>query len=566
MRGRAGALLGAAAAALGVGAGCALAGSSRSDALVEAGRRIYQEGVLPDGTPLRAMRPEGFALEGEHAACATCHRRSGMGSVEGSVDRTILVPPVAGPVLFEPARFHDTYLDPYHHWVPSESWGRALTRGAYDDETLARALREGLDPDGKRLVAPMPRYELDAAGVAALAVYLRSLTIRPAPGVEAATLHLATIVTPDAPPEDASAVLGVLRAWSAAVRPSGQAWRLHVWELTGEPDTWQSQLEARYREEPVFAVLSGAGGAEWTPIHRFCEAERLPCVLPSTEVAPEDPEGFYSVYFSPGVVLEARILSRSLSAVQGAGAPARIVQIVSDATGRRAAETLGREASSTGPPTVARQHRPTAPGSALADLSADDALILWLRPAALEQLAAAAPEGPPAGRVFLSAFLAPPDSLSLPRPWKVRATWVTLFDDLGLQGEIAKLRLRGWLEARKIPPGGGMRAAGDAYAASHLFADSLAEIREQEVRRPRVPLSREHLLEVLETEVDKYSDGTQLVDPDAHVAFYGRMSLGPGQRTAVRGGSLVRYASPDSNELVAVGSRIVPPSRIPAPR
>jgi hypothetical protein len=43
-----------------------------------------------------------------------------------------------------------------------------------------------------------------------------------------------------------------------------------------------------------------------------------------------------------------------------------------------------------------------------------------------------------------------------------------------------------------------------------------------------------------------------------HVAYYGRMSLGPRQRTAVRGGTLLRYAAPDSDELVAVSDRIVP--------
>lgn len=49
-------------------------------------------------------------------------------------------------------------------------------------------------------------------------------------------------------------------------------------------------------------------------------------------------------------------------------------------------------------------------------------------------------------------------------------------------------------------------------------------------------MSREHLLEALEQEVNKYADGTPLVDPDSHVAFYGRMSLGPRQRMATRGG------------------------------
>jgi hypothetical protein len=561
MRRRVRSLAWVAAAAVGLGAGGAFAegGPSTPVGQQEAGRRLYREGVLPDGTPLRAERPEGFALEGERAACVGCHRRSGMGSVEGSIDRTILVPPVAGPALFEPARFHDVYLNRLHHWVPNDQWARALTRGAYDEAALARSLREGLDPDGRPLLAPMPRYALDDAAVSALAAYLRTLSAQSAPGVEADGLHLATVTTADAPPGLAEAVLGVLRAWSASARASGLAWILHVWELSGAPETWPEQLEAHYRERPVFALLSGAGGSEWAPVHRFCEERRLPCVLPSVEVAPEDPDGFYSVYFSPGVVLEARVLARSLAAgADGRPSAARIVQVDSDASGRRAAEVLGRELAGSAIPFVDRRYRLTAPGSVLAGLSRDDTLILWLRPSAIEQLAAAAPDGPPAGRTFLSAFLAPPDSVSLPPAWKAHATWVSLFDDLGVQGRIARLRLEGWLERTGLPLRESLRAQGDAYAASYLFAASLAEIRAQEARRPRVPLGREHLLEALETQVGKYSDGTELVDPDAHVAFYGRMSLGPGQRTAVRGGTLLRYASPGSDELVALGSRVVP--------
>jgi hypothetical protein len=551
-------LLWVAAAVVGLGAGDAFAEGSPSapaGSQQEAGRRLYQQGLLPDGTPLHAERPEGFALEGERAACVSCHRPSGMGSVEGSIERTILVPPVAGPVLFEPARFHGVYLNRLHHWVPNDRWARALTRGAYDEAALARSLREGLDPDGRRLLAPMPRYELDDAAVSALAAYLRTLSAQPAPGVEAETLHLATVTTPDAPPGQAEAVLGVLRAWSGS-RASGHAWILHGWELSGAQESWQQQLEARYREQPVFAVLSGAGGADWAPVQRFCEEQRVPCVLPSVEVAPESRDGFYSVYFSPGVLLEARVLARSLAA--GERSPARIVQVDSDASGQRAGEALGRELGGVATPLVERRYRLTAPGSVLAGLSRDDTLILWLRPPEIEQLAAAAPEGPAAGQTFLSAFLAPPESVSLPPSWKARATWVSLFDDLGVQGRIAKLRLAGWLERSGLPLRDCLRAEGDAYAASYLFAASLAEIRAQEARRPRVPLGREHLLEALETQVEKYSDGTELVDPDAHVAFYGRMSLGPGQRTAVRGGVLLRYASPESDELVAVGSRVVP--------
>ncbi len=48
-----------------------------------AGMRIYREGILPSGAPLRAIGQNGIALSAADAACINCHRRSGYGSSEG---------------------------------------------------------------------------------------------------------------------------------------------------------------------------------------------------------------------------------------------------------------------------------------------------------------------------------------------------------------------------------------------------------------------------------------------------------------------------------------------------
>jgi len=528
--------------------------------LVEAGRRIYEDGVLPDGELLRAMRPEGFALEGRYAACVTCHRRSGMGSVEGSIDSTVLVPPVAGTVLFAPSRFAGTYLNPQHHYVPNAAWERTLTRPAYDLASLALALREGLDPGGRRLVTPMPRYELDDAALAALYAYLRQLSSATDPGVTPETLYLASVVTPDAEPDQVEAVLGVLRAWAGSAHGMGKSWRLQVWTLSGPSTTWTGQLESYYRQHPVFALLSGVGGVEWTPVHRFCEQHRLPCVLPSVEAAPAPGQDYYSMYFSPGVDLEARVLARYLERQEAdRDDGARLVQLFADDTGRHAADSLRTllKSAEDGPKNI-RRFRITAPKAALDGLDSNNSLMLWLRPDQIEQLAAQLPLGPGVKHVFISALLAAPDALTLPASWKQRVYFVSLFDDLGLQGEIARLRLQRWLRLGGLAVQGNRRLQADAYAACYLFNEALAEIGEQEVRRPAVPLNREHVLETLERLVNKYNDSTDLIDPDSHVAYYGRMSLGPRQRVAVLGGSILRYASSDSDKLVAASRRIVP--------
>jgi hypothetical protein len=531
--------------------------SPADDARVEAGRRIYEQGILPDGSPLQALRPEGILLEGSMAACVNCHRRSGLGSVEGET----LTPPVAGPLLFRSPRYGSEALDPIHHYLPRASWERAMTRPAYDERSLARALREGRDPAGRGLEAPMPRYALHADAVSALAAYLRQLSADTPPGVEKDLLHLATVVTPDVPAAWAEAVLGVLRAWERGSRVSGKRWKIHLWKLTGPPQEWRRQLQAFYRERPVFAVLSGAGGSEWRPVHRFCEETRTPCILPALEVAPDPGVDHYSIYFSPGVTLEAALLARHLESGTGEkDAATRVIQVYADTTGRLAAEALRGSLDPRIAAPVDRRLRLLAPAAALDGLSADDSLVLWLRPPAVEQLAASAPAAP-AGRIFVSALLAPPESLALPPSWKQRLRYLSLFDDLGVQAQIARLRLERWLDRAGLgiaAEGDGRRLQADAYAACALFNAALAAMKAREVRWGTLPWSREHLLETLERVVDKYDDGTGFVNPDSHVAYYGRMSLAPGQRVAVRGGTLLRYAAPDSANLVPLGARIVP--------
>jgi len=67
-----------------------------SSAEVELGRRIYMEGMLASGEPLKGKRLDSVQVEGAAAACETCHRRSGMGSLEGN----IVVTPITGRFLF----------------------------------------------------------------------------------------------------------------------------------------------------------------------------------------------------------------------------------------------------------------------------------------------------------------------------------------------------------------------------------------------------------------------------------------------------------------------------------
>jgi hypothetical protein len=113
----------------------------------------------------------------------------------------------------------------------------------------------------------MPRFELGDADMAALIDYLKNLDPRRVPGVAGNALHFATIIAPDADPLKRRAMLAVLeqyfaernaRQMSPAPRVRGahafmvhRRWELHVWELKGEPSTWQEQLRERLTKRGI---------------------------------------------------------------------------------------------------------------------------------------------------------------------------------------------------------------------------------------------------------------------------------------------------------------------------
>ena len=540
-----------------------LSPNARADStnLVEAGRRLYLEGVLANGEPLIATRPEGLRLSGQRAACVTCHRRSGMGSVEGTGDEAILVPPVAGPVLFEPARFAKHDLDEAHHYVPNSTWRRAMKRPAYDERALDVALRQGRNTMGEPLEAPMPRYHLDRRSLAALTAYLRTLGATADPGADGDQVHVALVIAGDADPVDARVMSNVLRAWMKTParyggKPTGytKPIRLHEWRLEGDVGSWSKQLEDAYRRQAVFALVSGIGRAEWQPVEAFCERRRVPCVLPSVDLVP-DSTGHYSMYFSPGVKLEADILAEHFEANRPEGV---VVQVYQDASGHQAAHALARKLEGKGTKTEMRRFRAVAPTMSMDGVASGDVLVLWLRSEAIQLLADQLSTAPEAEQLYLSAMLATPTEVAVPRSWRDRMRFVTLDDEVSVQQEIARLRLARWLEDKGVRSEGDPRLRADAYVAGYLFNAALARITLEEVRRPPVPLTREHVLEELETLVSRRADGRDAIDEDLHVAHYGRMSLGPNQRIATRGGSIMKFSSPSSARLVRVGKRITP--------
>lgn len=511
--------------------------------LAEAGRRIYVDGILPDGSQLTAIRFEGAsAIAGAGAACVNCHRRSGYGSSEGR----ILVPPVAGAVLFAPGAFAPASASGAKrgtHPIVS-AVERFRSRSAYDERKLMRALRSGIDPDGVPLRPPMARYRLDTYAIKALAAYLRQLSDGPVPGVSDGTLHLGTVITPDVPAAQREAILEVLRAYAATRKSWDMRWQFHVWQLTGAPQVWATQLEEFYRQQPVFALLSGAGKAEWQPVQRFCERHAVACVLPSVEVAPDSDRDYYSLYFSSGLALEAKLLAHQLTTE--AVPPRRLLQVVADDSGERAATALRLALDRAGSSIDVQQVTPEE-YAVMTTIPARDAVVWWLRPQQIAKLVAAAPVTVPSGPLYLSALLASPEELSIPDGWKRSLRYVSFFDPLAVRR--SQVSLVPWLVRHGIAETD-LRLRGDAYAACNFFNSAISEVQLQTVHGINGLLTRERLLEAFEAGRTVYRDDG--------APYYWQMSLGPGQRFLVKGGMLYGNIEGDAAEWTPATARIVP--------
>lgn len=218
--------------ALRLAASCLLFGAALGAAAepADAGRRLYLEGVTPSGGPLRALVGVGNApIAGHAVACGNCHGADGRGRPEGT--------------LFPSDLTWEDLTKPYGH-------SRALRKHrAYTAASFARAVNEGVDPDGNRLDWAMPRFALSRSELDALVAHLKRLGAERDPGIGEASLRIGTIL-----PNGSAAAQAVRAALEGFVESLNRAGGIHQrrLELVVAPDA----------TEPVFALLSLREGFE----------------------------------------------------------------------------------------------------------------------------------------------------------------------------------------------------------------------------------------------------------------------------------------------------------------
>lgn len=311
------------------------------------GERMYRTGIMPDGKPMEAYIRGDVEVDSSAFSCSSCHLRAGLGSYEGGV----VTPPTTGSKLYKPYRRPPSLGD------TTDQAGRhiyaktVIERPAYTRESLAKAMRTGIDPAGQEFNDVMPRYPLADGDMSILIDYLEALSAQPSPGASSSGFNFATIITEDVSQEDRQALLLQLQTFIAKKNQQADLYKdfikfgfpqnpemkysfrratLDIWELKGPPETWQQQLDNYYNSKPVFALLSGISNRDWRPIHAFCESRHLPCLFPVTDFPVISESSWYTYYFNKGYAQEGEAVARYLNRLESLPADTAILEIIQD--------------------------------------------------------------------------------------------------------------------------------------------------------------------------------------------------------------------------------------------
>lgn len=505
----------------------------------EIGRAIYEKGRLPTGEPIAARSAAGQTLRGEAAACIVCHRKSGMGMYEGSS----LVPPISGPALFEGAQprrsvrhqtGNGTFID--HAF---------LRRSNYDETSLARAIREGINPNDEALAPLMPRYTLSDAQMSSVIAYLKQLSATPSPGIDAQGPHFATVIAPGVSADDRQTVIDTLNACFVERFPAeveGQSrWKLHVWDLDGAPETWPQQLAAYQARQPVFGLVSGLGGSEWQPVHDFCSEQHLPCLYPNVDVPGAGmKEDTYNFYFSAGVLLEAGVATRYLGSLGDRSFNRVVVVHGETGPGVQASQHLRRLLSTT---SLKLEERTLKNGEVnaelLADLTPNDVAIIWLAAQDLNSLTA---DPPKAGLILVSGFMAGFEDAPLTPAWKQASEMIYAIDAPLRRTNRMRLNLHPWIERYAIK-GTNEMLIGNTLTACNLLSEGMARMRGYNFR--------DYLVEWTETYPPAMGNAPA---PQA----FPRFETGIGQRFSSRGAYIARFSATDPKAMELVRDWLIP--------
>lgn len=144
------------------GCGTRLGGSSTAPAdrtSLALGERLFSTGTDANGNPVPRTGGAPAGMMNAGGGCASCHGTDGRGRTVSSMMASFTAPDIRWSVLTSTES--------------TESGGSAST--PFDEASFARAVRDGLDPEGQPLEAPMPHWQLTDQEMRDLIAHVKTL-------------------------------------------------------------------------------------------------------------------------------------------------------------------------------------------------------------------------------------------------------------------------------------------------------------------------------------------------------------------------------------------------------
>jgi len=258
------------------------------------GKALYLRGESRSGKEITAMLGE-IDVPASTMNCAGCHGLRGEGKTEGGV--------TAGNLTWS------NLLKPYGHTHPS---GRK--HGPFNESTFIRAVVNGIDPDGNKMLVAMPHYKMPAEDMADLIAYLKRIEADRDPGLTETTITVGTILPKDgAFAEIGAAMKDVLTAYFANINDKGGIYnrRIELQTIDAQPDAAATAANMKMHVDngELFALVSGLSAGADKELAAVTKEAEIPLVGPATLLTQANAQENRNLfYLLPGASQQARAL------------------------------------------------------------------------------------------------------------------------------------------------------------------------------------------------------------------------------------------------------------------
>lgn len=257
------------------------------------GKMIYESGESLTGEEIKVTIGE-VEVPPSTVTCAGCHGLRGEGKTEAGIS--------AGSLTWS----HLTRPEGHRH--PS---GRR--HGPFDEDSFARSVVEGFDPDDNELLIAMPRFRMSKTDMQDLISYLKRIESKVEKGVSEKSVKVCTLLFSKGPLAEMSfAMRDVLTAYFDDANGRGgvndRKIELHAVETGETPSSTAANVRRALTEEDCFAFVGGITAGADKELFELAKEFKSPFIGPSTLSPQTSNSNSHVFYILPGLPEQARAL------------------------------------------------------------------------------------------------------------------------------------------------------------------------------------------------------------------------------------------------------------------